>query len=190
MNGQSMIQAFNMLADRNPVKRLEALFDAHYSQLYRLARRLTPCADDALDLVQETFLRAARAPNSIPVGAIDEAAWLIRVLVNIRRDQWRHAAVRKRFNELTRHHAESEGTGGDPESALIARTILWKALDLLPPRRRAALIMHELEGLDVTSIASLLGVSSITIRWHISRGRNELIRAVQANEVKHKGGVE
>lgn len=184
-----MIQVFDVLAGCNPVKRLEALFDAHYSQLYRLARRLTPCADDALDLVQETFLRAARAPNSIPVGSMDEAAWLIRVLVNIRRDQWRHAAVRKRFNELTRHHAETEGASGNPESELIARTILWKALDLLPPRRRAALVLHELEGLDVPSIASLLGVSSITVRWHISRGRSELVRAAQANAIKHKGGV-
>jgi RNA polymerase sigma-70 factor (ECF subfamily) len=190
MNGQSMIQVFDVLAESNPVKRLEALFDAHYSQLYRMARRLTPCADDALDLVQETFLRAARFPNSIPIGAQYEAAWLIRVLVNIRRDQWRRAAVRKRFSELSGSHAETERTSSGPEPALIARTILWKALDLLPPRRRAALVMHELEGLDIPAIASLLGISSITVRWHISRGKSELVRAVQANAVKHKGGVE
>ncbi len=75
------------------------LFDTHYRRLYRLARRLAAHRDDALDLVQETFLRAARSPNAVPVGARNEEAWLIRVLVNIRRDQWRHAVVCNRFSQ-------------------------------------------------------------------------------------------
>src|SRR5713226_3263903 len=45
-------------------ERLGVLFDAHHGRLYRLARRLSPTVDDAKDLVQETFLRAARAPAS------------------------------------------------------------------------------------------------------------------------------
>ena len=35
---------------RSPADRLSALFDAHHDRLYRLARRLAPNADDALDL--------------------------------------------------------------------------------------------------------------------------------------------
>ena len=76
--------------------RLSALFEAHADRLYRLARRLVPHADEALDLVQETFLKVARSPNSIPRGLRDEEAWLVRVLINVRRDQWRKEAVRKR----------------------------------------------------------------------------------------------
>src|SRR5512142_17176 len=82
----------------NPVERLAALFDMHYDRLYRLARRLSANTDDALDLVQETFLKATRSVNSIPAGAWEEA-WLVRVLVNIRRDQWRKASVRRRHSE-------------------------------------------------------------------------------------------
>ncbi len=82
------------------VERLASLFDAHYARLYRLARRLAPTTDDALDLVQETFLRATRFPNSIPAGAAGEEAWLVRVLVNIRRDQWRKASTRDRLGKL------------------------------------------------------------------------------------------
>src|SRR5713226_2943117 len=85
----------NMSAEQ--ADRLSSLFEAHADRLYRLARRLVASADDALDLVQETFLKAARSPNAIPQGFRDEEAWLVRVLVNIRRDQWRKEAVRKRY---------------------------------------------------------------------------------------------
>jgi hypothetical protein len=43
--------------------------------------REVPTADDALDLVQDTFLRAARTPRSIPSGFAAEEAWLVPVLV-------------------------------------------------------------------------------------------------------------
>lgn len=43
--------------------RLAALFEAHVNRLYYLARRLVPSADDALYLVQETFLKATTRAN-------------------------------------------------------------------------------------------------------------------------------
>jgi RNA polymerase sigma factor (sigma-70 family) len=69
--------------------------------------------------------------------------------------------------------------GRDPETALIARTTVWQALDCLPPRRRAIVIMYELDGLDIPAIASLLGISAITVRWHLSRGRRDLTRVLK-----------
>jgi RNA polymerase sigma factor (sigma-70 family) len=61
---------------------------------------------------------------------------------------------------------------------LIARTAVWQALDILPPRRRAIIVMYELEGLAIPAIASLLGISAITVRWHLSKGRRELTAAL------------
>jgi RNA polymerase sigma factor (sigma-70 family) len=95
------------------------------------------------------------------------------VLVNIRRDQWRKAAVRRRYNDETR---PSIVDGTDAEAALVARATVWSALDVLPPRRRAVVIMHELEGLTMHDIASVLGITAITVRWHLSRGRRDLAR--------------
>jgi RNA polymerase sigma factor (sigma-70 family) len=74
--------------------RIGALFDRHHQRLFKLARRLSRSSEDARDLVQETFLRAARSPRSIPAGATHEEAWLVRVLINICRDGWRQQAVR------------------------------------------------------------------------------------------------
>ena len=83
------------------IDRVAGWFDVHYLRLSRLARRLTNSADDALDLVQETFLRASRHVSSVPRDPTGEEAWLVRTLVNIRRDQWRRMATRKQANSTT-----------------------------------------------------------------------------------------
>ena len=70
--------------------------------------------------------------------------------------------------------SHSTSGSGNPEAALIARTVVWQALDILPPRRRAIVVMYELEELAIPAIASLLGISAITVRWHLSMGRHEL----------------
>ncbi len=173
MSAEFLAGVLPVVPRNNPVERLAALFDDHHDRLYRLARRLSPSADDALDLVQETFLKAARDPRSVPSGARQEEAWLVRVLINIRRDQWRKESVR------TRHEAKMSGGGQYPEAALIARTAVWQALEMLPPRRRAIVVMYEIEGTSIPAIASLLGINAITVRWHLSMGRRELKQALQ-----------
>ena len=82
---------------RDPTERLATLFDTHADRLYRLARRLTSSGDDARDLVQEAFLRAAASltMTTLLAGLANEEAWLGRVLVNIQRDQLRKAEVRR-----------------------------------------------------------------------------------------------
>ena len=175
-----MAHALPIVVVGNPVERLASLFDVHYDRLYRLARRLTPSADDALDLVQETFLKAARFPKSIPVGVTNEEAWLVRVLINIRRDQWRKASVRDRHDKAGFGGSHLASGSRDPEAALIARAAVWQALNVLPPRRRAIVVMYELDGLAIPAIAYLLGISAITVRWHLSIGRRDLSRALKA----------
>ena len=165
--------------------RLAMLFDAHQARLYRLARRMSPSADDAQDLVQETFLRAARALGSIPDGARAEEAWLVRVLVNVCRDGWRRKAIRVQFAAV--HRPSSDAAPGDPEAAFVARTTIWRALQQLSPRRRAAIVMYELEGASIPDIAALLGVSAVTVRWHLSRGRRDLANVITAYDNKSVG---
>lgn len=175
MNGIDLVRSLPVAEAADPAERLAALFDAHYKRLYRLARRLCTTADDALDLVQETFLKAARSPKSIPDGLAPEEAWLVRVLVNTRRDQWRKASTRDR------HHSKAplSPNSQEFEPSLITQNTVWQALEVLSPRRRAIIVMRELEELPVPAIASLLGISVITVRWHLSMGRRELMHALK-----------
>ena len=176
MTGQAI--ALAVAAERaqdDPAARVGALFETHHQRLYRLARRLSGSSEDARDLVQETFLRAARSPHSVPEGAPHEEAWLVRVLVNICRDRWRQLAVRRHHNPSL---ASSTSTA-HPESALIARRLIQQALEGLPPRRRAVLVLYELEGKPIPAIARLLGVSAVTVRWHLSIGRREMVKVLE-----------
>ena len=129
MSGQPAVGALTVEAvSTDRIERLAALFGAHSDRLYRLARRLTSTAEDARDLVQETFLRAATSSKSVPLGASNEEAWLVRVLVNIRRDQWRKSAVRQRLAESIAR-AQPLSHYSNCESELIARTTVWRALE-------------------------------------------------------------
>ena len=149
-------------------ERLAALFDAHHRRLFALACRMCRTREDARDCVQETFLRAARRPELIPTGASSEEAWLVRVLINICRDAWRRQVVRQAAP------IEPPPAKSDQEAALIARSLVEMALERLPPRRRAILILYEIEGASVAEIARLTGVAAVTVRWHLSVGRKQM----------------
>lgn len=155
--------------------RLAGLFDTHHQRLYRLARRLAATSDEARDLVQDTFLRIARSPHLVPPAVSSDEAWLVRVMVNVARDGWRRRATHRRFVERG-EDGTTRPTASDTEARLIARRTVWWALEQLPPRRRAAIVLYELEGQAMGDIARLLGISAITVRWHLSRGRRELAR--------------
>ena len=149
------------------------LFDVHHARLYRLARRLSGSRDDALDLVQETFLRMVRAGDRVPHGPSAEEAWLVRVLVNLARDG------RRRFTVRTRHRAALVvSERHDPESAYLARVAVQTALASLGGRRRAVVVLHEMEGESVERIGRLLGIAAVTVRWHLFRARRELARSL------------
>ena len=136
--------------------RLSQLFDSHHRRLYGLARRLSPSAEDARDLVQDTYLRAARKLRSVPFGGSNEEAWLVRVLVNLCRDQWRQTTVRQRHAHYLRNAGRAVPSG---EAAAIAKATVWQALEALSPRRRAVVVMCELEGLSISSVARTFGLA-------------------------------
>jgi len=156
---------------------LEGLFAAHGQRLYRLALRMTGDAAAAEDLVQEAFLRAARRRDRLSAAELAEA-WLVRVLVNLVRDDSR----RRRTRRLAAPQLPvAERDPADLAAAVAARCDVATALAELPARRRAVVVLHELEELDTAAIARLLGVARVTVRWHLAAGRADLRRRLSAD---------
>jgi RNA polymerase sigma-70 factor (ECF subfamily) len=167
--------------------RLGELFDLHQARLYRLALRMSRDPEEARDLLQETFLRAARRPGSIPAGEAAAEAWLVRVLVNLCRDRWRRLKVRRQAGPAPRWSVD---TPADPEAAQQARETIRAALATLRPRTRAVILMHEIEGLDKRSIAALLGITEVTVRWHLASGRGRLRRQLSPGKDERYPGAD
>ena len=161
------------------LERIGELFDTHHQRLYRLARRLSGSAEEARDLVQETYLRAAAKAAALPAGGAGEEAWLVRVLVNLSRDQRRRRRVRQREGArlaVMPRHAPSH------EAAALAKQSIQAALAALPARRRAFVVLHALEGLTVREVASLLGVAQVTVRWHLARAYRQMASRLEPAE--------
>jgi len=168
------------ISQKRTTERLAGLFDAHHQRLFRLALRLSADREEARDLVQEAFLRAARQPAAVPDGA--EEPWLVRTLVNLCRDRHRRLGVRSRVHESLRRDQETE----HPEEAAVTRTAVRTALGRLAPRRRAAIVLHELDGLPVREVARLLGIGEVTVRWHLMAARRELARLLSVENSKEE----
>jgi RNA polymerase sigma-70 factor (ECF subfamily) len=130
--------------------------------------------EEARDLVQETFLRAAGALARVPEEEPAAEAWLVRVAVNLCRDRHRRRGVRRAYAAPM----PREVAAGDDEAARLARWVVRAALLALPPRRRAIVVLHEIEGRSAAEIAALLGMQAVTVRWHLSRARRELAKAL------------
>jgi DNA-directed RNA polymerase specialized sigma24 family protein len=156
MTGEAAtVAAVNHEADA-AADRLGALFDAHHQRLYRLARRMSRSADEARDLVQDTFCvrRAHQAPCH---GARQprKPGWC-EWLVNLCRDRWRQTANRERLDRAT---APTRIESTDPEAALVARSVSGARSPLSIPGGVLCWVMHELEGSPVEVIARTLGVT-------------------------------
>ena len=160
--------------------RLGDLFDAHHQRLYRLARRLCGDAEEARDLVQESFLRAARHAGRLPSGDTGAEAWLVRTLVNLCRDRYRRTEVRRRAADSV---LAVPPPSGDAEDPLVARAAVRAALGALDARRRAVVVLHELEERPMREVARLLGIAPVTARWHLAKARRQLA-AVLMEEAK------
>ncbi len=167
-----------VVAGRSDRERLGDLFDIHHRRLFQLACRLTSDREAARDLVQETFLRAARQVGRVPRDAAHGEGWLVQTMVNLCRDHHRRAAVRARaassLATAALHASREAPAERGAESRVVAQATVRAALAQLSPRRRAVVVLHELEELPVSAVARLLGVAEVTVRWHLMAARRHL----------------
>ena len=157
---------------------LSSTFSVRYKQLVRFCRMRVRNTADAEDIVQGAFLAARRA---YPDKGVDELAPLLMTLVRNRMLDFLKSGERKR-----RLASVEIGDIGDqlacghsptPEQQLMDRQRLSLAdalIAAMPERRRAALLLHRVEGLTHTQIALRLSVSRQTVILDIAEAVAEL----------------
>jgi RNA polymerase sigma-70 factor (ECF subfamily) len=145
-----------------------------FRALYAAARRTTGNAQDAEDLVQETFLRGYRAFDRFAPGT-NVRAWLYAILHNARTDAVRRGRPIRETEELL-----SDGPAVAPQqTGLDARLDLERALARVPETFREVLILRDVQELRYDEIAEALGIPIGTVMSRLHRGRALLRRALQ-----------
>jgi RNA polymerase sigma-70 factor (ECF subfamily) len=158
------------------------LVSEHEKLVLRTAWRLVRNVEDARDIAQEVFLRLHRNLRSLKPNR-DLAPWLYRVTVNLGLTALRR---RTRKPEAALERDDVPGlTAGRPEQerrsdASDARRTIAALLNELSEKERAAIVLRDLEGLEMSEVAKALGCRQGTVRAHLSRGRLKLRLAMQA----------
>lgn len=169
--------------------RLDAWADLT-ATLRRYARALTGSADAADDLTQQTLARLlARNPGKAAhlgyAHATMTRAWLDEQR-SVRRRLARlgtliAAATRSSPGEAARRGASSSV---DPAAGREDVAAVNRALDSLPPRRRAAMVLKAVEGLSYEQIGTALGCSVATVRGELHEARKAMRSVLGSDVVK------
>jgi RNA polymerase sigma-70 factor (ECF subfamily) len=151
---------------------------SYVDSLYGTALRLTRRAQDAEDLVQETYLKAFRASKQFERGT-NLKAWLFTILHNTYRNMRRHDGRNPVDvnSETVEQAVDVAGADQTPEQLLTRATLdadLQEALDALPEAFRQAVWLRDVEEFAYAEIAAMLDIPIGTVMSRISRGRRML----------------
>jgi RNA polymerase sigma-70 factor, ECF subfamily len=152
----------------------------YQDRLYPTALRLTGSIDDALDLLQDTFLRAYQKLGGFR-GDSSFLTWTYRIMVNLARTERRKRHPRPLRGDLT-GDAPDTSDASNPSTRLERaerESLVQNALDKLSADHRVVVVMKEFDGLRYEEIAAALDVPIGTVRSRLHRARGELKDALQ-----------
>lgn len=156
----------------------DELYLAHRTAIYGYVRRMVRCEEDAEDLTVVTFEKALKAWGRRPPD--DEMRpWLFRIATNScldelrrrQRIQWRP------WESFTNIFHPSQVAPDNPEAEAISNersSLVRAALDSLPPRDRAALVLREYRGMSVEEVGRALNISTDAAKTALFRARERL----------------
>lgn len=165
--------------DRDAFK---TLFERYHRRAYALAFGVLRHQDDALDVVQDAFIKAHKYLDKFE-GNSSFYTWLYRIVMNLAID---HLRKHRRVKPVELDEARVEEgehallpriLGGNPGRALMdkqIRTRIDQALDELSSNHRAVLVMRELEGLSYEEMAQAMGCSKGTIMSRLFHARKNM----------------
>ena len=133
------------------------------ASLLRAAHALTGNRDDAEDLVQATLVKAYQSWDSVAdPAAVD--TYVRRVMINTHISVWR----RRRVDEYPTDQVPDSATADATDDSDL-QDLLQRALDRLPRRMRAAVVLRYCDDMSEPEVAAALGVSVGTVKSTVAR---------------------
>ena len=170
-------------AQRGDRDAFKTLFERYHRRAYALALGVVRHPDDALDVVQEAFIKAHKYLDKFE-GNSSFYTWLYRIVMNLAIDHLRkHRRVKPvELDEASAAEAVDDSLlprilGGNPGRALLDKEIRKRidaALDELSDNHRAVIVMRELEGLSYEDMAQAMSCSKGTIMSRLFHARRNM----------------
>ncbi|HZP38778.1 MAG TPA: sigma-70 family RNA polymerase sigma factor [Methylomirabilota bacterium] len=158
----------------------EPLVEKYRQRVWRLAFQVLHDREEAWDVAQEAFVRAFHSLSSFR-GQSAFYTWLFRITVNVATDRHRQRGAQARAFGPERVSEEewartTPDPGGGPEQQAARkeqRERIRSALDALPPKARAIIMLSDVEGLSYREIAEVLNcpIGTVMSRLHNARKR-------------------
>jgi RNA polymerase sigma-70 factor (ECF subfamily) len=163
------------------------LFRRHLKAVYNYAYRLTASQHVAEDLTSNVFLTAWRKRADVTLVKDSALPWLYTVTSNLARDEFKSSRrrlrlARKMFEpQASEDHADSAVRRVDSASN-FHRVV--EAIRRLPAAQRRAVELCLVGDMPQPDAAQVLGVSEVTLRSNLSRGRARLREMVEVQEAR------
>ena len=185
-------------AQRGDADAFEQLLLEHQKNVYNLCYRMAGDPDDAMDLSQETFLRAWRCLDQYQFASAF-STWLYRLCSNICIDFLRRRR-RQQTVPLTFEDADGEEqTYAVPDAQplpeeqvelKLTREILQAAMTQLLPEHRAVLQLRVVNEMSYEQIADVLDIQIGTVKSRLSRARNQLKKILERGNLSRRASSE
>jgi RNA polymerase sigma-70 factor (ECF subfamily) len=156
---------------------LKEIFDKYHSKVYRIAFGVVRQREEALDVVQEVFIKLFRSIKNFK-GRSHFYTYLYRMVMNTAIDHKRKAGKQfmSSLDEEGSFEPSDEAEKG-PERILLQKELEEKvklAMDRLPAEQKAALIFRDVEGLSYQEMAEAMGCSIGTVMSRLHYGRKRM----------------
>jgi RNA polymerase sigma-70 factor (ECF subfamily) len=166
---------------------LELIAKRHTPMLYAVAWRMLADGAEAEDVVQETITKAwVNAASWTPVGG-GLGAWLRRIATNLCLDRKRRRAFVS--DEAVPEHADDSPSADALIDENRRRQAVTAAIQALPDRQRAAIVLTYHEGASNAEAAATLGLGVKALESLLVRAREGLSRQLVASGILQEGSA-
>ncbi len=148
------------------------LMNRHIDWMLACSYRMLGTREDAEEVAQEAFLRVWKVAGTWEFGRAKFRTWINRVTVNLCYDR-----LRKKREVATEEAPEQVDESGTPADRLHQNQVAARvrlAIDQLPERQKAAIVLCHHQGLSNGEAADIMDVSVEAIESLLSRGRRKL----------------
>jgi RNA polymerase sigma-70 factor (ECF subfamily) len=164
------------------------LVERYKTQVAGLAFKMVGDYEDAKDISQIVFVKTFYNLKSFDPKK-KFSTWLFRITVNAAIDYWRRYKKHK-HEDLEEAEGTPIGVGLSPEAVYFRKDAserIKKALEVLSPKQRSIFVLRDMEGLDITEVATIMNMPQVTVRWYLHRSRIKL-RSELARRLRAAGG--